>query len=112
MPADQAKGMACGLPKLWLHVNSAGFETATAPRRAKREPGWRRKWHVLSGEAQTDRLFDHETIERMGADFYRKVFAPAIRRAREQSESYESMGDWIRRRWKPAASLTQSRDGA
>jgi hypothetical protein len=26
----------------------------------------RRKWHVLGGEPQTDQLFDHEIVERMG----------------------------------------------
>jgi hypothetical protein len=62
----------------------------------------RRKWHVLGGEPQTDQLFDHEIVERMGADFYHEHFAPAIRHAREAGHSYESISDRIRRRWKPA----------
>jgi hypothetical protein len=63
----------------------------------------RRKWHVLSGERQTDKLFDHEIVERMGAEFYRDIFEPAVRAAREQGQSYEAIRDRLRRRWKPAA---------
>ena len=64
----------------------------------------RRKWRILSGVPQTDKLFDHEIVERMGREFYREVFAPAIREAREKGRSYESIRDSIRRRWKPAPS--------
>jgi hypothetical protein len=56
---------------------------------------------VLDGQPQTDELFDHEIVERMGKTFYRKVFAPAIRRARQDGQSYESIRDRIRRSWKP-----------
>ncbi len=35
----------------------------------------------LSGEAQTDQLFDQQIIERMGRDFYEQGFAPAIQQA-------------------------------
>ena len=45
------------------------------------------KWDVLSGERQTNKLFDHEIIERMGAEFYRDVFEPAVRTAREPASS-------------------------
>jgi hypothetical protein len=48
-------------------------------------------------------VFDHEIVERMGAEFYRDVFAPAVRAAREQGQSYEAIRDRLRRRWKPAA---------
>src|SRR5436309_15950358 len=41
----------------------------------------RQGWHLLSGKPQTDTLFDHEIVERMGPTVYRKVFAPAIRKA-------------------------------
>ena len=61
------------------------------------------KWDVLSGERQTDKLFDHEIVERMGAEFYRDVFEPAVRAARAQGQSYEAIRDRLRRRWKAAA---------
>jgi hypothetical protein len=55
-----------------------------------------------SSAGQTDRLFDHQIVERMGTDFYKEVFVPAVRHEREVGHSYESMCDRIRRRWKPA----------
>ena len=60
------------------------------------------KWHALDGEAQTDALFEQEVVERMGRAFYHKVFAPAIKEAREGGKSYESIRDAIRKEWKPS----------
>ena len=60
------------------------------------------KWHTLDGEAQTDALFDREIVRRMGEAFYREVFVPAIREARERGKSYEAIRDQIRKDWKPA----------
>jgi hypothetical protein len=37
----------------------------------------------------------------MGAEFYKEVFAPAIREARSRGQEYESIRDRLRRRWKP-----------
>ena len=59
-------------------------------------------WHVLGGEPQTDALYDREIIQRMGADFYAHVFAPAIAEAAERGERYESIRDSIRKGWSPA----------
>jgi hypothetical protein len=59
------------------------------------------KWHALDGEPQTDALFDHEIVERMGRAFYGRVFAPAIEDARKSGKSYESIRDAIRKSWKP-----------
>jgi hypothetical protein len=59
------------------------------------------KWHALDGERQTDALFEHEIVDRMGRTFYHRVFAPAIHDAREQGKSYESIRDAIRKDWKP-----------
>jgi hypothetical protein len=61
-------------------------------------------WHELDGQPQTDELFDAEIVWRMGADFYREVFEPAIRQARAKGRSYESIRDAIRRPWRPEAS--------
>ena len=59
------------------------------------------EWHTLGDEPQTDALFDKEVIRRMGDDFYRQVFAPAIEQAFEDGKSYESIRDTIRKAWKP-----------
>jgi len=37
----------------------------------------------------------------MGAEFYQQVFAPAVNEARAKGDSYESMRDRFRCRWKP-----------
>ena len=108
-PEDEAKGYGLWVAKV---VASRRFRGAT--RRERGEPTDRRgregppptlvdgKWHALDGEPQTDDLFDREIVRRMGEDFYRAVFAPAIREAREQGKSYESIRDSIRKEWKPA----------
>jgi hypothetical protein len=36
----------------------------------------------------------------MGGQLYPRVFAPAVREARARGETYESMRDRLRRRWK------------
>jgi hypothetical protein len=60
------------------------------------------EWRSLDDVPQTDELFDREIVQRMGPDFYRAVFAPAIREARSQGRSYEGIRDAIRKDWKPA----------
>ncbi len=80
------------------HETSTGAEADAEQREA---PG-KQEWHELSGEPQTDALFDHEIIQRMGADFYNKVFSPAIAEAVHQGRSYESIRDTLRKNWKPA----------
>ena len=60
------------------------------------------KWHSLGGEPQTDALFEHEIVARMGREFYETVFLPAIAEALQQHKSYQAIRDTIRRDWKPA----------
>jgi hypothetical protein len=103
MPADQAKGYGLWVAKVVAARKFGRLKDRDEPSEAERKARRRRKWRILSGEPQTDRLFDHQIIERMGADFYYEVFVPAIRHEREQGRSYESMRDRIRRRWKPAS---------
>jgi hypothetical protein len=101
MPLDQAKGYGLWLAKVVAARKFArmrGRESkpgAEAPRRA-------RKWRVLSGEPQTAKLFDHQIVARMGEEFYTEVFAQAIQAARHKGQTYESMRDRLRRRWRPA----------
>jgi hypothetical protein len=104
MPADQAKGYGLWVAKVVAARKFGRLRQRESPSEAEAKARRRRKWHVLSGEPQTDRLFDHEIVERMGAEFYAREFAPAIRHAREKGNSYESIRDRMRRRWKPARS--------
>ena len=80
MRADEAKGYGLWVAKV---VAARKFgrmrERGTTPVEDRNRR--RRKWHVLSGERQTDKLFDHEIVERMGAEFYRDIFEPAVREA-------------------------------
>lgn len=103
MPADQAKGYGLWVAKGVAARKFGRLKDRDRPSEAEARRRRRRKWHVLSGEPQTDRLFDHQIVERMGEDFYKRVFAPAIKDEREQGHSYESMRDRIRRRWKPTS---------
>jgi hypothetical protein len=97
MPADQAKGYGLWVAKV-VAARKFGRRKTDDDKPA---PSRRRKWHVLSGEPQTAKLFDHEIVERMGEDFYTEVFAPAVGEARSKSQPYESIRDRLRRRWKP-----------
>jgi hypothetical protein len=105
MPVDQAKGYGLWLAKV---VAARKFRRQKGEQEsASGQPKRRRKWHVLSGEPQTDKLFDHQIVDRMGADFYRDVFAPAVREAHSSGQTYESIRDRLRRRWKPAPATAE-----
>lgn len=99
LSAAQAKGYG-----LWLAKVVAAQKFGRLPRPTgegeKKRP--KRKWHELSGVAQTDKLFDKEIIGRLGRRFYAHVFSPALKKAYEAGESYEDIRDKIRRDWKPA----------
>jgi hypothetical protein len=101
LAADEAKGYGIWLAKV---VAARRF----GPPKAKKEPAGEKpelvggKWRTLSDEPQTDELFDHEIVERMGRGFYRQVFAPAIRRAIHDGKKYVEIRDSIRKSWKPA----------
>jgi hypothetical protein len=101
MPADQAKGYGLWVAKVVSARKFGRLKDRDQPSAAEARARRRRKWRVLSGEPQTDRLFDRQIVERMGSDFYQDVFVPAIRREREQGHSYETIRDRIRRRWRP-----------
>jgi hypothetical protein len=59
------------------------------------------KWHVLGDEPQTDDLFDKEIIRRMGEDFYKNVFSPAVEKEFNAGKDYTEIRDAIRKDWKP-----------
>src|SRR5579864_3957745 len=84
MPADQAKGYGLWVAKVVAARKFGRLRPRERPSAEEARARRRRKWHVLGKEPQTDRLFDHEIVERMGPQFYREVFAPAIRHERQQ----------------------------
>jgi hypothetical protein len=97
-----AKVVASGGGRRSAATSHPDAEDERSGRDEERESRDEQEWHELSGEPQTDRLFDREIIQRMGKDFYTTVFAPAIAEAVEQGRSYESIRDTIRKGWKPA----------
>lgn len=104
-PADVAKGYG-----IWLAKVVAARRFGKKEEGLDRPPGDRHgrddapapKFRSLGDEPQTDRTFDHDIVERMGREFYREVFVPAITAARERGERYEAIRDRIRKGWKPA----------
>jgi hypothetical protein len=61
------------------------------------------KWRTLEDEAQTDELFREQIIDRMGREFYREVFEPAIAEAMQAGRDYTEIRDEIRAGWKTRA---------
>lgn len=101
MSAAKAKGYGLWLAKV---VAAQKFGRLSRPTGEKKKAEGRpKKWHELSGEPQTDKLFDKEIVDRLGKRFYASVFSPTIKKAHAAGESYEEIRDAIRRDWKPAA---------
>jgi hypothetical protein len=113
-PEDEAMGYGLWVAKVVAARRFGGAKPKATGTRGTEGDGKRRdeddgkerlidgKWHALEGEPQTDALFEKEIVERMGRAFYHRVFAPAIKDARESGKSYESIRDAIRKGWKPA----------
>ena len=103
MPEDEAKGYGLWVAKV---VAARRFARARAPGGqapgGQPEPERRGMWHELEGWPQTDAPFDAEVVARMGPEFYREVFVPAIQQARAHGRAYEAIRDAIRRPWRPA----------
>jgi hypothetical protein len=103
VPADEAKGYAIWLAKVVAARKFGRLKPEAGKRRAptREELAERagRRFRLLGGVEQTDSVFDHDVIDRMGRTFYRKVFSPAIRKAFEKGESYREIRDEIRKSW-------------
>ncbi len=101
MKASVAKGYGLWLAKI-VAARRFGKKTdgelTSTTKENRRSEG---KWRELSGEPQTDKLFDKQIVDRMGTDFYRKVFTPAIRKAIQNHQDYEEIRDDIRDDWTP-----------
>lgn len=100
-PKDVAAGYGIWLAKV---VASRKFGSKAKDSSEHKHYPEGERFRSLDDEEQTDRVFDHEIVDRMGAEFYEDVFAPAIEEAREKGEKYEEMRDTIRKDWKPAKS--------
>lgn len=102
-PADEAKGYGIWLAKV-VASRRFGSKSDDHDKSGKRTSGshLHQKFRSVGDEEQTDRVFDHDIIDRMGEDFYEKVFSRAIMAAREHGERYEEIRDAIRKEWKPA----------
>jgi hypothetical protein len=103
MKADEARGYGLWVAKVvaarkFGRLKSSASAAASPEEQKKRR---RRKWKVLGGQPQTDKLFEHQIVDRMGPEFYRQVFVPAIKNERDKGHSYEDIRDRLRRRWKP-----------
>ena len=106
MPAPRAKGDAIWLAKVVAGRRFGSAATASTAQREERhgtdgrpesEPGG---FKSAGGMPQTDRTFDEEIVERMGAPFYHQVFHPAIAQAFREGKPYEEIRDTIRAGWK------------
>jgi hypothetical protein len=102
-PAAVSKGYAIWLAKV---VAARKFgrlkpERKTSRKLTEEEAAGRaeRRFRSLSGIEQTDAVFDHDIVERMGKTFYRRVFSPAIRKAFEAGQTYKQIRDEIRKQW-------------
>lgn len=103
--ATKAKGYGLWLAKV---VAARKFGRLPEPKEKgekkddRKEPKVNKQgWHELSGVAQTAALFDKEIVGRMGTTFYRRVFAPAVRKAFDSGKSYVEIRDTIRAGWRP-----------
>ena len=102
-PPDEAKGYGIWLAKVVASrrfgAKSADDGHAAARRHAsdtEHEP-----FRSVGDELQTDAVFDHDIIDRMGPAFSVQVFVPAIEAARARGEDYKAMRDAIRKDWTP-----------
>jgi hypothetical protein len=107
-PQDEAKGYGIWLAKV---VAARKFSSKTGGAKSstgKKKPGPEPKFREIGDELQTDGTFDHDIVDRMGSEFYSKVFAPAIAEAKDTGEKYEDIRDSIRKAWKPTTRKTTS----
>src|SRR5687767_13379349 len=103
-PDDEAKGYGIWLAKVVAGRRFGAKKDDHDRSRQDHEPSPPGKEPIFKsagGELQTDETFDHDVVDRMGPDFYDRVFAPAIAAAVSRGETYESFRDTIRTTWKP-----------
>jgi hypothetical protein len=103
-PLDEAKGYGLWLAKVVAARRFRPTVAEKAPSGKERAPKEAQptgeRFRSLDGQPQTDELFDHEIVDRMGTAFYHDVFAPTIASAFGQGKRYEAIRDAIRKDWK------------
>lgn len=114
---NRAKNVSDGLPEpiakgraLWVAKVVAGRRSGSVPKaevrgergREERAPEEREEegFRSIGGVPQTDTMFDKEIVDRMGREFYRQVFQPAIDAAYRAGQQYTDIRDTIRKTWK------------
>jgi hypothetical protein len=106
-PLDEAKGHGLWIAKVVAARRfGAGRGSGPPPSGQRSEPEAdappeHEKFKSLSGEPQTDAMFDREVVARMGDEFYREVFAPTIKAHFERGDSYQAIRDFVRKGWRP-----------
>jgi hypothetical protein len=111
LTAAKAKGYGLWVAKVVAAQKFGRLPRPTREERAKakaKTPEEKEKekqaWHELGGVVQTDKLFDKEIVNRMGKDFYTKVFRSAVDEAYAEGKKYVEIRDAIRKNWKPEGS--------
>ncbi len=97
LPEDEAEAYGLAVAKVVAARKFYGhrlkFKGATkAFLEGKIKEKW---WRKLA----TPEEFKEKIIERMGEDFYYKVFAPAIKEAKEKGQDYMDIRDSLRKEW-------------
>ncbi len=102
-PQVEAKGYGIWLAKVVAARRSGRQSSSDGKKLGEKdaheaEPMFR----SVGDELQTDETFDHDIIDRMGAEFYKGVFVPTFEEARKEGKKYEEIRDSIRKDWTPA----------
>ncbi|MDP9364447.1 MAG: hypothetical protein M3Q10_09535 [Chloroflexota bacterium] len=107
-PEDEAKGHGIWLAKVVAPRRFGRQGDGAADRhRVRQEDAPREadgagdRFRSVGDEVQTDETFEREIVERMGREFYERVFAAAVGEAVGRGEKYEQFRDTIRAEWRP-----------
>ena len=105
LPAAEARAYGLAVAKVVAARKFSGSTPAQLKdwkQRAKTGNTAEPWWHHLG----SDKEFRSKIVQRMGDDFYRTVFQPAIRQAWAEGKHYEDIRDTLRAGWN--RSLTHS----
>jgi hypothetical protein len=107
MKDDVARGRAIWAAKVVAGRRYGGSTSSSSGQGAGRHEGNGEHQKVdddgfrsVGGELQTDVTFQKEIVDRMGREFYDRVFHPAIEQAVAEGKRYEDIRDQIRKDWK------------
>lgn len=98
LPAAEARAYGLAVAKVVASRKFSGHEPAQVnewKRRAKADDTAEPWWHHLG----SDQEFQSKIVQRMGQEFYRGVFQPAIQEAWTGGKRYEDIRDSLRTAW-------------